>query len=191
MANGETVREQSWREEPMSVTSSVRIIREATGDDAEALLRYINDIAGESDNLTFGSGEFAMGVKDESEYLERSLRSSNCLYLLALDGDRIIGSLHFSAHSRPRVAHVGEFGISVRRECWNQGVGSALLSALLNWAHGQETGIRKINLTVRSDNQHAIALYKKFGFVEEGKTSRLFRFDDEFIDGLHMGLCID
>ena len=170
---------------------NVRVIREATGDDAQMLLAYINDIAGESDNLTFGPGEFTMGIKEEAEFLERSLRSDNCLYLLALDGERIIGSLNFVAGSRPRVAHAGEFGISVRRECWNEGVGSALLSALLNWAQGQKTGIRKINLVVRADNESAIALYKKFGFVKEGKTCRLFRFDDEFVDGLHMGLCID
>lgn len=172
--------------------SSIRIIREATGEDAEALLSYINDIAGESDNLTFGPGEFLMTIKEEVEFLERCLRSDNCLYLLALDGDRIIGSLNFIAGSRPRISHAGEFGISVRRECWNQGVGSALLSALLNWAHGSDTGIRKINLVVRADNEHAISLYEKFGFVKEGRTRRLFRFDDDmFVDGLYMGLCID
>ncbi|MFA6689278.1 MAG: GNAT family N-acetyltransferase [Sphaerochaetaceae bacterium] len=169
----------------------VRVIREATGDDAVALLAYIDDIAGESDNLTFGPGEFVMDVKSEKEFLERTLRTDNCLYLLALEGERIIGSLNFIAGSRPRIAHAGEFGISVRRDCWNQGVGSALLSAFLNWAHGAETGIRKINLVVRADNVSAIGLYKKFGFVEEGRTSRLFRFNDSFVDGVHMGLCID
>ncbi len=175
----------------MQRRNNVRIIREATGDDARALLAYVNDIAGESDNLTFGPGEFAKGVKEETEFLERTFRSTNCLCLLALDGDRIVGNLNFIAGSRPRISHAGEFGISVRRECWNQGVGSALLSALLNWAHGKETGIRKINLIVRADNEHAVALYRKFGFEEEGRTLRLFRFNDEFVDGIHMGLCVD
>ena len=33
------------------------VVRRTVEDDAEALIRYVNDVAGETDNLTFGAGE--------------------------------------------------------------------------------------------------------------------------------------
>lgn len=168
-----------------------RVIREARSDDAEAILAYLNEVAGESENLTFEAGAFRMSVEQEATFLENLSLSNNCVYLLALEGERIIGVLSFIASERPRIAHMGEIGVSVRKECWNQGVASALFTALLNWVRTPGTGIRKINLTVRNDNKAAISLYKKFGFVQEGVVKRLFSFNGEFIDGISMGLLID
>lgn len=50
---------------------------------------------------------------------------------------------------------------------------------------------RKINLRVRTDNAAGIKLYKKLGFLEEGKLKRDFCIDGEFYDSLLMGLLID
>lgn len=46
--------------------------------------------------------------------------------------------------------------------------------------------LRRVELTVYTDNEPAIALYRKFGFVEEG-TLRDYAFrDGEFADALSM-----
>lgn len=101
----------------------------------------------------------------------------------------IIGNLSFNAGRRPRIAHLGEFGITVAKSWWGRGVATRLIGELLDWS--RQNGIRKINLRVRADNEAAIALYRKMGFVTEGRIARDLRVKGEFLDTLMMGSEID
>lgn len=58
-------------------------------------------------------------------------------------------------------------GIAVASEAQGRGVGRALMQALCDWAvhWGQ---VLRIELTVFTDNVRAIALYRRFGFEQEG-----------------------
>jgi ribosomal-protein-alanine N-acetyltransferase len=56
--------------------------------------------------------------------------------------------------------------IAVRPPYWGQGVGSALLAALLGAA--RERGCTEVFLEVRADNPRAQGLYKRRGFEEIG-----------------------
>jgi RimJ/RimL family protein N-acetyltransferase len=162
-------------------------IREATGDDASALIEYVEAISGESNFISFGPGEFGMTVEEEVKFLEGSRSKDNQIYLVAeIDGE-IVGSTNFTGGRRPRMAHTGEFGVSVRKAYWGLGVGSALLDALIEWAKGTDI-VTKINLRVRADNERGIALYKRKGFVHEGTETRGFRIDGVYHDDYHMGL---
>ncbi len=167
-----------------------RIIREARIDDAKNLLAYLQKVGSESENLTFDAKGIPFTLEQEREYLDRRMCSENNITLLALEGEKIIGSLGIDTPSFDRLSHRGEMGISVLKECWSQGVGSALLEALLSWIHECPTRLRKIEITVREDNERALALYKKFGFKEEGKISRLVVIDNTFYDGITMGLLL-
>ncbi|GCE21231.1 GNAT family N-acetyltransferase [Dictyobacter kobayashii] len=166
------------------------ILRPARPEDAEPLLAFVEQIAGESENITFGPGEFGMSVEEERAFLRQVAMTPTSLYLIAeIDGE-IAGTLTFSTGKRPRIQHAGEFGISILRKYWNLGIGSQLLAYLIAWA-GRTTIIRKINLRVRVDNLAAIHLYEKFGFAHEGRISREFHIRGQFIDAYHMGLALD
>jgi len=162
------------------------LIREAVPDDAEALLAYTEKVSGESDNLTFGPGEFGMTVEAEREFLERVQRRENAIYLVGVLDGQIIASISFAAGARPRIAHTGDFGMSVSRAHWGKGIGTAMLTALLDWCRQLGT-IRKVNLRVRADNDRAITLYEKCGFKVEGRISREFCIAGVFYDTLWMG----
>ena len=165
-------------------------LRQAVPDDAEDLLAFNNHVAGESDNLGFGRGEFEMSVEEERDYLQRIVMSSTSLYLIAEIAGKVAGTLTFNAGKRLRNQHVGEFGIVIRRQYWNLGIGNLMLIYLIDWA--KQTGtIRKINLRVRVDNLPAIHLYEKHGFVHEGRIIRDFYLHNQFIDAYVMGLQID
>jgi L-phenylalanine/L-methionine N-acetyltransferase len=66
-----------------------------------------------------------------------------------------------------RRRHVMNLGIAIASEAQGKGVGSALMKALCDWADhwGQ---VLRIELTVFTDNARAIALYRRFGFEQEG-----------------------
>jgi RimJ/RimL family protein N-acetyltransferase len=68
-----------------------------------------------------------------------------------------------------------------------RGVGSSLVAAAIDWARAHE--LHKLTLGVFPHNEAALALYRKFGFVEEGKRIRhMRRANGELWDLIEMGL---
>jgi RimJ/RimL family protein N-acetyltransferase len=163
------------------------VIRKAVKSDSKVLIEYLNTIGGESDFLTFGTGEFGRSIEQEEEFIESALKRENALFIIAEVDGKIVGNLNFSGGVRQRIAHVGEFGVSVLKEYWGNGIGEELIKYLINWSNTVGI-IRKINLRVRTDNTRAISLYKKLGFLEEGILKRDFFINGEFYDSLLMGL---
>jgi putative acetyltransferase len=97
-----------------------------------------------------------------------------------VDG-RVVGVCGLRLGRSPRVKHGGYLGISVHPEHWNEGIGSALMDAIVdlsdNWL-----GLKRIELQVYTDNGAAIHLYEKFGFVIEGTKRRYALRDGEYVD---------
>ena len=165
-------------------------LRHAEPKDAEKVLAFLNQVAGESENITFGPGELGLSVEEERAFLRQTTESPTSFYVIAEIAGEIAGTLSFNAGKRPRLQHAGELGMTVLRKYWNLGIGSRMLAYLIDWA--RETGtIRKINLRVRVDNLPAIHLYEKYGFVQEGRLTREFYLHGQFVDVSIMGLQLD
>ena len=97
-----------------------------------------------------------------------------------LDG-RVVGSSTLRMARSPRMQHVANCGLSVHADYWNQGVGSALLSAILDLADNW-LNLKRLELEVYVDNEAAIHLYEKFGFEIEGTMRKSAFRDGEFVD---------
>ncbi|MFB2532409.1 GNAT family N-acetyltransferase [Paracoccus sp. p3-h83] len=102
--------------------------------------------------------------------------------IAAVDGDdRLVGHLSLTGNANPRRAHAADLGMAVRDDWVRRGVGSALLAAAVVQARDW-LGLRRLELTVFADNGPAIALYRKQGFVEEGRfhgwALRAGRYED-------------
>ena len=165
------------------------ILRKATKEDAEQLIKYMDTIATESDFLTFEEGELKLTVKKQQAIIENN-RMESKLFIIAIVEDKIVGNLSFSAGHRIRSKHAGEFGITVLKEYWNNGIASEMIEFMIEWAKLNKV-TRKINLRVRKDNSRAIHLYSKFGFKCEGILTRNFYIKEVFYDSMEMGLLVD
>jgi len=111
-------------------------------------------------------------------------RTADASVVGVADG-RIIGMLHVEV-SR---FGFGELSMLVDREWRGRGVGSALVSAGIDWSRGQ--GLHKLCLEVFPHNAAAIALYRKSGFAEEGRRVRHYRrASGELWDSIVMGLAL-
>lgn len=165
-------------------------IREADANDASGLLKYIEEISGESEMNSFSPGEFDITEEKEKEILRICKESPNKLYLIAAIEGKIVGSLSISGSTRNRIRHVGEFGMSVSKEHWGKGIGRALLCTLLKWSK-DEGNLKKVNLRVRTDNNRAIDLYLKNGFEVEGRIRRDFCVDAIYYDHYCMGKILE
>ena len=66
-----------------------------------------------------------------------------------------------------------------------QGVGTALMHAMCDYAD-RWMGVLRIELTVYTDNDAAIALYRKFGFEIEGRHRGYAMRDGRYVDAFAM-----
>jgi RimJ/RimL family protein N-acetyltransferase len=83
----------------------------------------------------------------------------------------------------------GEIGMFVAADWRGRGVGTALVVAAIDWARAR--GLHKLTLSVFPHNEAGIALYRKFGFVEEGlHPKHIRRSNGELWDLLDMGLML-
>jgi RimJ/RimL family protein N-acetyltransferase len=105
--------------------------------------------------------------------------------LVALGAGEIVGCLHLEE------SHFGfgEIGMMVARGWRGRGVGTALVAAAIELARAR--GLHKLTLGVFPHNEAAIALYRKFGFLEEGRlTKHIRRANGELWDLIEMGLLL-
>jgi putative acetyltransferase len=108
----------------------------------------------------------------------------NYVFVALAEGD-VIGNAGLHGNKNPRRQHAWGLGMSVRDDWQGRGVGTRLMTTLLDLADNW-LGALRIELTVYTDNAGAIALYKKFGFFVEG-THRAFALrEGQFVDALAM-----
>lgn len=166
------------------------LIRPALIEDSEKLLEYLTLVGTESDYLSYGENEFDFNLEYMIKSIELSQRRNNFLSVVALYEKEIIGSLDFKGGSRPRIAHTGIMGITVKKSYWKSGVGNCLMDYLFRWAKSTNI-VKKIDLRVRTNNYPAIKLYIKYGFIVAGKISRCAYVNNRYVDEYYMERWID
>lgn len=106
--------------------------------------------------------------------------------LVAVAGSEIVANagLH-QVHPLLRRAHVRVLAIAVAPAWQDRGVGRLLIERLLAWADDW-AGVLRVELNVHAENERAIALYRKMGFVEEGRHRGYVLRDGAYVDALTM-----
>lgn len=156
-------------------------------DDAANLLTYIRTIAEEVGFFIIRPDEFPSTEELERKWIEDHLDHPGKLALASEAGGEIVGSLSFENGPFQRTAHSGTFGVSVRRDWRGKGIGTAMLETLLEWAEKNPL-IEKVDLAVFSTNASAIELYRRLGFVEEGRRAKEIKLaPGEYVDEVLRG----
>ena len=107
-------------------------------------------------------------------------------YVVAEENGAAIGHAMLDPMPMRANAHVFALTIVVHPGHTDRGVGEAMLRDLLDWA-ARDPRVRKVELSVRAGNARAQKLYRRMGFVEEGRfLQRVRRLDDVFEDDLGM-----
>jgi ribosomal protein S18 acetylase RimI-like enzyme len=109
--------------------------------------------------------------------------------LLAFENERLVGHVTVQRERHPVTRHVGSLGIAVAADARGRGIGRRLMAQAIAWA--KEAGVEKLVLSVYPHNDAAIALYRSFGFVEEGRLARHSRksygYEDEILMAAWIG----
>ena len=165
------------------------LIRRARPEDAEAILDYVRVMFQESSWFTLTEpDEFDLTVEAQTALLEAVDWERGDQFWVAESEGAIVGTLTARPHGRRKMHHRLEFGMSVARSHWGQGIGRGLLRRCLEEAR-QNPHIHKVVLDVFADNDRALALYRSEGFVEEGRQVRdARRADGSWADNVRMAL---
>jgi len=153
-------------------------IRTATFDDCEALRRFATDLFAE--RLPGIYTRPAPTAEVERAFVASRLGPGNSTLIVAVLGSRVVGLLDFLGGTYPEDAHTGEFGLSVACDFRGQGIGSALVAALMDWASVH--GIRRVEAHAWSNNPGAMRLYERLGFVAESVRHAAIASDGQLLD---------
>jgi diaminopimelate decarboxylase len=153
---------------PSSTPTLPITVRRARPRDARSFLALWTSVVEEGGNVR--TERVASGEREYRRRFRRSWTPREAQIVAVDDAGRVVGHLYVERESHPVTSHVASLGIAVAADVRGRGVGTALMSEAFAWA--RSVGIDKIVLSVYPHNVGAIALYRKFGFVEEGRLAR-------------------
>lgn len=84
------------------------------------------------------------------------------------------------------VSHVGELGIAIKKGFRELGLGTEMLKVLID--QSRKMGLKLVRLSVFSDNDRAIHVYKKVGFKQVGRVPKVFFKWGKYFDEIIMAI---
>lgn len=159
------------------------VIRFIMREDCPGHLRLWNGVIDENDFL---NKDKPVSRKQEEEYLKKCLngiKNKTCIALVAEINKKIVGSANFQK-SKGRMSHVADFGIIIQDSLRGLGIGSALLSAMLQIA--RENGVKVARINLMGTNKRAFNTYKKLGFKKNGLLPKGIKRKGKYIDLVEM-----
>ena len=145
-------------------------IRPARSSDARSFVRLWHEVV--SEGRWVRSEHVGRRAREYRRRFRRSWTPDGA-EVVALEGERVVGHVAVAREAHPVTRHVATLGMSVASDRRNLGIGSALLHEAFRWC--RQHGVEKVVLSVYPSNRAAIALYRSFGFVQEGRLARQSR----------------
>ena len=127
-------------------------------------------------------------LEDSRKFVQEGLRKGRPQFLAWID-DRVVGWCDIIEKLPDLMRHSGVLGIGLLAAYRRRGIGAALMEATLDDA--RKKGFKRVELTVRTDNERAKRVYEQFGFEAEGICRRFICDKGEYRDGYLMSVLYD
>ena len=162
------------------------ILRSAEEKDAVTMLEYIKQTAEETHYLIRYPEEINIELEREKEIIRNNLEAEDAAWFTVFEGEKAVGNCSISRHrNHLKLMHRCDFAIAIEQAYCNSGLGTILMQKAIDKA--REIGFEQMELGAYADNDRAIALYKKMGFKECGRTPKAFKLKDgTYIDEVNM-----
>lgn len=141
----------------------------------------MNRMGAESDFLSFAGDAFFLTEDKVRDFLDDLVRAKNQAFFVAELPDRLIGQVTLESSPRPRLGHAAELRIGVARPFWGQGVAKQLMALAVDFFEANDE-LTRLALEVSLRNERGIALYRRFGFAEEGIKRKAFKVGGQYDD---------
>jgi RimJ/RimL family protein N-acetyltransferase len=155
------------------------ILKSVKPAEAQLLLDHLRISHRESyQNLNRDGQYWEKVTLEEEEKILTNIENANMRFMLgAFDNDKIVAGLGiFGSDPGTFTRFTGMLGISIQKAFQNTGLGTAMMNYAIEKC--KESGLHRLELSVRTYNPEGIALYEKVGFRRIGTLT-----DTAFIDG--------
>ena len=157
-------------------------LRPARPTDGRGLARLFAAVRSEGRWLITAPG--ALSEPSESFWISEMIRAAEHLVLVAEADGEVVGNILVSVDRGVATEHIGVLSITIADGWRDVGIGTELVETAQRWA--RERGLRKLSLGVFPENERAIAVYAKRGFVREGLRRMQYRSGTAFRDEVLM-----
>lgn len=157
----------------------------SVNDVSDAYLSWLND---EETTRGLASGVFPSTLEELRKYVEAAVNNKNVIIFAVCDKitDEHIGNIKLDQFDW--VSRTCELGLLIgNKNYWGKGIGYETCFQTLRYAF-TDLNIRKVSLAVYENNPAAIGLYKKLGFVEEGRLRKHVFEGGAYYDKFYMGI---
>lgn len=162
------------------------LLRSVYPDDAVSLINLTHRILQQPGIMVTAPDEFDVTEDQERKWITEHLDQEGWVAIAAESEKNIIGFIDMNTGTRRSLSHRGILGICIHPDWQNAGIGPLLMDALFSWA-ATVPSIEKITLAVISENDRAIHLYQKYGFIMEGhRHKEIKRSDGTYQDDILM-----
>lgn len=152
-------------------------LRSLRREDAQKALKVLRQVTGETLNMMRYPDEWTMTAEQEAERIEKADANPRALELGAFLSGELAGISGINPISTAdRTRHRLVLGISVLKAHWHRGIATAMMECMIDAARGMDVEI--IELSAVSENERALELYRRFGFVEYGRYPHALKYRD-------------
>ena len=166
-----------FEEEHYTLDGKNIILRCAEKEDADMLIDYLKTVCGETRFLLVNADEVKYTTEQEESFIESMNDAEGKMLMLAYVDGEYAGNCSFQVQGNSRRSkHRCDFGIALFQKYTGFGLGRLMMESTIKKAGA--AGFEQMELTVFSNNDNAIRLYKSLGFVETGRLPNASRYDD-------------
>lgn len=159
-------------------------LRKLVPGDAAELLHLQHRLDEESSFMLLEPDERQSGLQQVTEMIESFVKAETSILIGAEADGRLVGYLSARGGSVRRNRHSAYIVIGILTEYQGMGIGSGLFREMETWA--ASVGIVRLELTVMTHNERAVALYTKSGFEIEGIKKKSLKVSGDWVDEYYM-----
>lgn len=163
-------------------------IRERNPEDTKNFCEFLKRLDSEAEYMLFEKGERDISHDVIKRNIENIIKNGDVCFI-ALNKNEISGFVIAVREKHIRTRHVASVVIGILEEYCGMGIGYEMFQNIFKWAGNN--GVRRLELTVITENIRAVNLYKKLGFKVEGLREISTFQDGKYFDEYYMAKLID
>jgi RimJ/RimL family protein N-acetyltransferase len=156
-------------------------IRAPRMSDLKSLLEMINSLVEEKAMITV---QEKLTLEQEREYLKGIIKDKESIHLFLIIDGKVMGNARVAKQKGVK-NHIGELGISIKKEARGKGLGEKLMKEILKQSI-EKFKLKIIILDVFKKNKAAQGLYNKLGFKKVGIIKGGIQYYGKYEDSLTM-----
>ena len=164
-------------------------IRQIQESDAASFLVMQHQLDEQSPYMLYTPGERQTTVSQTQKRIQGVNEAGDLLLVVFDEDNHALGYLQAVRGGTEKIRHSAYIVVGLLHQIQRQGIGTQLFQKLERWARHEQ--IRRLELTVITQNEGGVRLYQKAGFEIEGTKKQAIYQNGCYLDEYYMAKLLD